>query len=141
MSNKQVMRRWFQEVWNERQVSAIDRLMSKDHAGHGLGPNGGDIVGPDAFKPYHKAFVDAMPDLRFTIDDLIEEGDRVVARWTASGTLTGNGLGLPPTGRLMTLTGMSIARIAGGHIAESWNTFDQMHMHQQLGTLAHVAAL
>ena len=58
----------------------------------------------------------------FTIEDLIEEDDRVVARWTATGTLTGNGLGLPPTGKLMTLTGMSIARIAGGHITESWNT-------------------
>jgi steroid delta-isomerase-like uncharacterized protein len=141
MSNKHVMARWFEEVWNQRQVSAIDNLMAIDHAGHGLGADGGDLVGPHEFKPYHQAFLDAMPDLRITVDDLIEEGDRVVARWTARGTLTGPGLGLAPTGKPMTVTGVSIGRIAGGRITESWNTFDLLHMHRQLGTLTQVAAV
>jgi predicted ester cyclase len=81
------------------------------------------------------------PDLHITIEDLVEEGDRVAVRWRATGTLTGDGFGVPPTGKRMDMGGgMTIARVHNGRIAEAWNNFDFFGMHYQLGTLSSVAA-
>src|SRR5262249_18321993 len=80
-------------------------------------------------------------DLHIRIDDLIEEGDRVAVRWHCTGTLTGSGLGVAPTGKPMQITGMSILRVHDEQIVEAWNNFDVLGMHQQLGTLGAIAAL
>jgi steroid delta-isomerase-like uncharacterized protein len=138
LSNKQVMRRWFERVWNHRDERAIHELMASGHVGHGL-IAGEPLVGPDAFVPYFRRFAAAMPDVQIAIEDLIEEDDRVCARWTATGTLTGDDLGVAPTGNRATVSGMSIGRIVDGQIVESWNVFDQLHMHRQFGTLAQLA--
>jgi steroid delta-isomerase-like uncharacterized protein len=139
MSHKQVARRWFDEVWNQRDAKAIQRMFAKDGIAHGLGASGEDLVGPDGFLPFHSAFLGGFSDLRMTIEDLVEEDDRVAVRWRASGTLTGHGLGLAPTGKPMAVTGMSILRVQNGQIVEAWNNFDVLGMHHQLGTLAVVA--
>lgn len=139
MSGKQLVRRWFDEVWNRRDASAISRLFAKDGVSHGLGPNGQDLIGPPGFKPFHDAFLAGFADLQITLDDLIEEDDQVAVRWHATGTLTGQGMGFPPTGKPMNVTGMSIIRIRDGQIVEAWNNFDVLGMHQQLGTLAAIA--
>lgn len=140
MSNKQIARRWVEEVWNQRHSAAIERLLAKDAITHGLGMDGNDLVGPEGFLPFHRAFVTSFADLQLTIEDLLEEDDRVAVRWRATGTLTGDGLGLAPTGRRMTVTGMSVIRVENGQIVEAWNNFDVLGMHQQLGTLPIIAA-
>ena len=87
------------------------------------------------------AFLGGFADLHIIIDDLIEEDDRVALRWQATGTLTGTAMGVAPTGKPMTITGMSILRVRNGQIVEGWNNFDVLGMHQQLGTLAAIAGM
>ena len=140
LSGKQLAQRWFDEVWNQRDASAIGRYFPKDGIAHGL-PPGPDLIGPAGFLPYHAAFLDSFADMRIAIDDLIEEDDRVAVRWHCTGTLTGGGLGVGPTGKPMNIAGMSILRVRDGQIVEAWNNFDVLGMHQQLGTLATIAAM
>jgi steroid delta-isomerase-like uncharacterized protein len=78
-------------------------------------------------------FLAAFPDLNITVEDLIAEGDRVVARWTLRGTHQGASLGMPPTGKQVTMPGISVVRLAGGKSAEQWVIHDQLGMLQQLG--------
>jgi predicted ester cyclase len=92
-------------------------------------------------KQLARRWFDGFADLRIFIEDLIEEDNRVAVRWRATGTLTGNGLGVPPTGKPMTITGISILRIENGQFVEGWNNFDVLGMHRQLGTLAAVAGV
>ena len=141
MSGKQIARRWFDEVWNQRDASAISRYFAKDGIAHGLGANGEDLIGPNGFLPFHAAFLGGFDDLQITLDDLIEEGDSVAVRWHCTGTLTGHGMGFAPTGKPMHITGMSIIRVQGGQIVEAWNNFDVLGMHQQLDTLASIVGV
>jgi steroid delta-isomerase-like uncharacterized protein len=140
MSNKALARRWFEEVWNQRDAQAIQRMFATDGIAHGLGAAGQDLIGPNGFRPFHDAFLGGFADLRITVVDLVEEDDRVAVRWYASGTLTGHGLGIAPSRKPMTVTGMTIFRVQNGQIAEAWNNFDVIGMHQQLGTLSIVAS-
>jgi steroid delta-isomerase-like uncharacterized protein len=138
--NKQLSRRWFEEVWNQRRGEAIVKMMASDAVSHGLGADGGSMQGPDAFVRFHQSFTEAFPDLKVHIEDLIAEDDKVVTRWRATGTLKGHGLGVRPTGRTMEITGISIVRVVNGQFVEGWNNFDVLGMHQQLGTLVELAA-
>jgi steroid delta-isomerase-like uncharacterized protein len=134
--NKTIARRWFEEVWNKGRSEAIDRMFAVDGVAHGLAADGSDLRGPEAFKSFQHAYRTAFPDLKFKIEDLIAEDDKVANRWTATGTHTGDGLGFPATNRAVTVTGMGIIRLRNGQIVEVWNTFDALGMHQQLGTLS-----
>ena len=91
------------------------------------------VHGPDGFLQFHRAFTSAFPDLRLHVEDAIEQGDRVAMRFTATGTHSGDGLGFPATNRPMRVSGMTIARVAGGKFVEGWNVFDALGMMQQLG--------
>ena len=133
MSNCAAIREWYEEVWNKREASAITRMLTPDAVIHGLAQGGGALHGPGGFLQFHRAFTSAFPDLRIEVEDAIEEGDRVAMRFTATGTHTGDGLGFPATNRTMRVTGMTIARVAGGKFAEGWNVFDALGMMQQLG--------
>ena len=77
----------------------------------------------------------AFPDIHFTIDEQIAEGDTVMTRWTARGTQTGELAGMPPTGKSVTVTGIVVDRFSNGMIAETWAIFDQFGMMQQLGVI------
>ena len=133
--NKTIARNWFEEVWNKKSAAAVETMMSPQCVVHGLGQDGQDLVGPAGFKPFQQAFVSAFPDLRIEVGDVIEEADRVVVRFTATGTHSGDGLGFPATGRRMRVDGITIARIENGVLTEGWNIFDAMGMLQQLGAL------
>src|SRR5689334_10889277 len=102
-TSKVLVERWFEEVWNQKRVAAIDELLAGHSRLHGLGPT--SLEGPAAFKPFHAAFVDAFPDIRIQIDELVEEGDKVAVRFTCTSTHTGHGLGVAPTNRRATFTG------------------------------------
>jgi steroid delta-isomerase-like uncharacterized protein len=118
MSNKQLARRWFEEVWNQRDATAIPRMLSADCVVHGLGEQGEDLIGPDGFRPFWQKFTSAFNDLQIVIEDLIEEDDRVVVRWRTTGTLTGDALGVKATSKKMTTTGMTIMRVLNGKLVE-----------------------
>ena len=127
-------------MWNRRDETAIARMFAADGIAHGLSPDGHDLVGPAGFVDFHRAYLDSFGDLRVELDDLIEEDDKVAIRWHATGTHTGHGLGVEPNGKAMNVTGMSIVRLRDGLIVESWNNFDVLGMHHQLGTLAQLSA-
>jgi predicted ester cyclase len=86
-------------------------------------------------KQYAAMNLGAFPDVRVSVEDQIAEGDMVVTRWTATGTHTGELMGIPPTGRRIEISGITINRFSGGRIAEDWYQSDDLGMMQQLGVI------
>jgi steroid delta-isomerase-like uncharacterized protein len=132
--NKQLMRRWFQQVWNEHNEAAVDEMVLADCMVHNFPETGGVLVGPAGFKEVHRNFCGAFPDLHVVIEDVISEGDRVAVHWTATMTHRGDHLGIPSTGKTAILPGSSFCIIRNGKIAEAWNHVDMGHLFKQLGT-------
>lgn len=130
---KAIARRYIEEVWNKGNLALIDELFTPDHINHS--PNAGQMAGPEGLKQLIASFRHAAPDLHFTIDDMLAEGDRVVTRWTAQGTHQGELMGVPPTGKRITVTAIVIDRIVDGRFVEHWAGRDDLGMYQQLGLI------
>jgi steroid delta-isomerase-like uncharacterized protein len=134
--NKALMQRWFDEVWNNGRADAIRELATEDLVIHGLSDaKGSTVTGLKAFDAFHSQFRNAFPDIYISVEDLIAEGDKVVARCSVRGKHTGDSLGFAATHSDIAFTGIAIARISGGKIVEAWNNFDFLKMNQQLGIL------
>lgn len=138
--NAALLRRWFDEVWNQGRTDAVDEMFSADGIAYGLGEAGVDVRGPAAFKPFVERMRGAFPDFALTIEDTVAEGDRVAARWTARMTHRGDHLGIPATGKEVIITGMTIVRVRDGQIVEGWNNWDIAGMMHQLGAAQPQAA-
>jgi steroid delta-isomerase-like uncharacterized protein len=134
-TNGDLARRWFSEVWNGGDESAIDLLFAQDGVGHGLGDTDADVHGPEAFKPFVRNFRAALPDLHMSIEDLLEQGDKVMVRIVLTGHHDGGGLGVPATGRAVRIEGMVLLRFDKGTIVEGWNSWDQLGLLRQIGAL------
>lgn len=133
--NKAIVRRGFDEM-NRRNLNVYDELFAPDYVGHAPPSMGPKDLNLPARVQIAKAFLGAFPDLRHTIDDdLIAESDKVVARFTVSGTHKGDFRGMPPTGKRFEVPGTVIFRIANGKIAEEWALLDALSILQQLGAL------
>jgi steroid delta-isomerase-like uncharacterized protein len=132
--NSALIRRWFEEVWNKGRMEAIDEMASPDIVGHGQAQHDTDI-GMAEFKPFVVALRNAFPDMKVVIDQTIEQGDKVVARWTSTMTHKGEFLGFAPTGKKATITGTSIQRISNGKIVEGWDNWDQLGLLVQIGAV------
>ncbi len=130
--NKAIIRRWV-DAWHSRNVAAVDDFVTSDYVRHD--PNLPEVRGPAAEKQLMTMFLSALPDLHFTIEDLVAEGDTVVARYTARGTHQGELLGIPPTNRHVAISVLEIYRLVDGKIAEQWVTMDALGMMQQLGVI------
>jgi steroid delta-isomerase-like uncharacterized protein len=135
-----LLRRWFREVWNEGKTASIDELFPDDAVLWGVGRMGVASRGPAEFKEFHKSLRAACPDVHIELEEIVQEGDSAFARWTATMTHTGDGLGMAPTGRALKLSGMSQLRVRDGKLVEGWNNWDQMGMARQLGVLDGKAA-
>ncbi len=131
--NKAIARRIYDEAWNKGNLDLIDELCDANLVAHNLPPE----VSPDraGFKQLIAMYRAAYSDVQMIVEDQIAEGDRVVTRWTGRGTHKGELMGIPPTGRHVTVTGIDIERIAGGKVIEAWGEFDAMGMMQQLGVV------
>jgi predicted ester cyclase len=128
-----IMHRWFEEVWNKGRESAIDEMSYHDVAGHGLqAPDGNEVNGMESFRAYFRQMQGALSDIHVEVEDVITEGELTVARCVVTARHTGEGLGKPPKGNPVHFTGMTMARIKEGKIAEAWNNFDFMTMYQQM---------
>jgi steroid delta-isomerase-like uncharacterized protein len=134
-ANKALMRRWFEEVWNQGRAEAIAEMMSEDCINHGLSEDGQPLRGASGFLPFHKQFRAAFPNIEVVVEDAIAEGDRVVARCSVRGKHEGDSLGFKATGTTAEFDGIGIARVKDGKFVESWNSFDFMKMYRQLGAL------
>ena len=123
----------FEEVWNQKRVEKIDELVATDYIHHDvLSP---DRKGIDAYKQFVHHYRNAFPDIHFKIEDEIADGDTVVIRWTVTGTHNGDLPGLPRTGKAISVTGITIARLSDGKFVEAWNNWDALGMMQQLGAV------
>jgi steroid delta-isomerase-like uncharacterized protein len=131
--NKAISRRFF-ELWENGDLDALEEVVAPDSVDH------------DAYNPYGQEglegarktlamYREAFPDTRFTIEDQLAEGDKVVTRWTATGTHEGELMGMEPTGKKATVTGITIDRIEGGKIAEGWTSWDTLGLMQSIGAI------
>jgi predicted SnoaL-like aldol condensation-catalyzing enzyme len=137
-TNKNVLRRLFEEVWNKGNLQVADELLTPNYADHD--PSTPDLGrGPESEKKRATLYRSAFPDLRLTIEDIIAEGETVMARWSCRGTHKGALNGIVPTGKQVTITGVSIARFAGGKMAEGWVNWDALGLFQQLGVVPELA--
>ena len=134
-SNKAISRRFLEEVFGQGKLAVADEIVAPDHVDHGPGALPGVPHGPEGSKMLVTGYRNAFPDIHFTIDEQIAEGDKVVTRWTGHGTHKGELAGIPATGKSATVTGMGVDRIVNGKIVESWGIFDQFGMMQQLGVI------
>src|SRR5687768_8514756 len=134
-TNKTVSRRFFEEIFGKGNLAVADEIIAKDHVNSGPGSIPGLPTGPEGTKQLVTVYRNAFPDIRFTIDEQIAEGDKVMTRWSAHGTHQGELAGIPATGKTSTVTGIVIDRLVNGMIAESWAIFDQFGMLQQLGVI------
>jgi steroid delta-isomerase-like uncharacterized protein len=132
--NKNLVRRLLEEVWNKGNAHVADELFTSNYTHHD--PSTPDVGrGPESEKKRMTLYRQAFPDLRLTIDDLIAEGETVTARWTCTGTHKGELAGIAPTGKHVTMTGISIARFANGKMTEGWVNWDALGLMQQLGVV------
>ena len=134
MSNqsKTIARKVFEDIQSQGNLALIDEIVVSDYVGHTPPTN---IHGPEGAKQYVTLLREAFPDLQFTVEDQIAEGDRVVTRWTFRGTHKGQFQGMPPTGKQVTMNGSTTFRIANSKIVEGWNNPDLLGMLQQLGAV------
>ena len=132
--NKELVRRWFDEVWNKGRVDAIDEMFDKNGIAHGLSADPATpIKGPGDFKPFHTVFRQAFPNMTIVVEDMVAEGDKVAARCSILGKHEGEFMGRAATQSPIEFTGMVIVRIDKAKIVEAWNNFDFLTMNKQLG--------
>ena len=129
--NKDLARRTWEMLVNQQNPDAIDELYAADLVWHEPDQ---DVRGSEEAKQFLGIYLSAFPDMRVTVEDEIAEGDKVVTRWTISGTHQGEieEFG-PPTGKQVEIAGITIHRIEGGKIAEEWERYDNLSVMQQLG--------
>ena len=134
--NKNLVRRWFEEVWNKGRADAIPELFAAEGIAHGLSDDAANpLRGPAGFLPFHAQFREAFPNIEVVVEDQIAEGDKVATRCSVRGKHTGDSLGFKATQTPVEFTGMVITRIKDGKIVEAWNNFDFMKMYRQLGAI------
>jgi steroid delta-isomerase-like uncharacterized protein len=137
-SNKAVVRRLIEEVWNKGNLQVADELYSPSYAHHDAStPDVGR--GPESEKKRATLYRNAMPDFNLKIEELFADGETVTARWSCRGTHKGDLNGIAPTGKQIAITGISIVRFAGGKMVEGWVSWDALGLMQQLGVVPELA--
>ncbi len=136
--NKFIIRRSFEELWNKGNLSLADDLFTPNYAHHD--PSTPDFGrGPESEKKRATLYRTAFPDLQLTIEDIIAEGQTVMARWSCRGTHKGDLSGIAPTGKQVTISGVSVARFTNGKMVEGWVNWDALGLMRQLGVVAELA--
>jgi steroid delta-isomerase-like uncharacterized protein len=130
--NKNLVRRWFEEVWNQGRLSAIPEMFHESGRAHGFPDPDSVVTSAEEFAENCKSFREAFPDVRIAVDDLVAEGNKVAVRWTATMTHTGDGLGFPATSKKVRVTGSSFLLCGNSKILEGWNYMDLTRMRLQL---------
>jgi predicted ester cyclase len=134
---KLTVRRLFEEPW-QGNFDVIDEFISADYVGHDPAEPE-PIRGPSGVRANAEKYVAAFPGGAITVDEQIAEGDRVATRWTGRGTHTGELAGIAPTGKDVTVSGLTISRFEGEKVVEEWTTWDTLGMLVQLGAIPEPA--
>jgi predicted ester cyclase len=131
-ANKLLLKRWFEEVWNQKSEAAIDKMFSPEGKSHGFPEPDSVLVGPESFKAIHRSFCGAFPDLRVDVGEIVAEGDLVAVRWKVLMTHLGDHLGFAATNKKASLAGSTFAIVKDGKIIEGWNHMDLGALMQKL---------
>ena len=131
-ANKAIIRR-YRQAHEQNDMAALDEIVAADLITHSQLPN--VPAGREGGKMVHQGARVAFPDGKTTTDDLIAEGDKVVERFTFAGTQKGDFMGIPASGKRVTVTGMSVFRIANGKIVEHWGENDGLGLLMQVGAM------
>jgi predicted ester cyclase len=128
--NKEIVRRLHERLWGHADLGVLDEVVAPGAVTHWADSEATTI---DAIRGDVERYVTAFTDVHTTIDDLLAEDDRVVLRWTTTGTHTGPYGRVAPTGRVITMTGVDTYRLAEGRIVEAWSLWDALSVYEQLG--------
>ncbi len=130
--SKALIQRFVEEAFNKGNVDVANEVYASTFIAHDPTiPEGQGS--PEQVKQFVNTYLSAFPDGHTTVEDLISDGEKVAYRWTFRGTHQGELMGIPPTGKQVTVTGITINRVSRGKLEEQWNNFDQLGMLQQLG--------
>ena len=136
--NKAIVRRLVEELWNKGNLSVADELFAPNYEHHDASTL--DFGrGPESEKKRATLYRTAFPDVRLMIEDIIAEGEIVMTRWSCRGTHKGDLSGIAPTGKQINISGVTIARLANGKLAEGWVNWDALGLMQQLGVVPELA--
>jgi steroid delta-isomerase-like uncharacterized protein len=131
--NKAVIRRWI-EAYNNRDMQAEADVLDPGFVAH-VPAAPGPLEGLEAWRKFTAPFVEAFPDLRLTVEDILSEGDKVAARVAFHGTHRGEFQGIAPTGKEVAFSSIEVNRVVGGKVEEHWVELDLLGLMQQLGAI------
>lgn len=134
-ANEELAHRFHMYVFQTGRLEVADEIVSSSFVWHGGFAPAEQPCGPDGVKQVARAVIAAFPDRKIVHHDAISSGDKVLIRWSMSGTQTGELMGIPPTTRRVTITGFDYFRFEGGKIVEMWQEADQLSMLRQLGVM------
>jgi len=129
--NKALERRMYEEIFNKKNLDAVEQFYATDWINHNPLPR--MAPGIEGMKQQHAMINAAFPDMQVKLEDIVAEGDKVACLWTAIATHKGEFMGMPATGKQVTMKGIHIDRIADGKIAQTWGLSDVLGLMQQLG--------
>ncbi len=130
--NKETIRRYYEEVFNQGKLEVLDEIVARDHVEHN--PLPGQTQGIDGLKQ-RVAMVRGAFNPQFTLEDVLADGDKVVVRWTNSGTHLADWFGVPATGRTVVVSGIDIHQLRDGRMAEHWDVVDIFGLMMQIGAI------
>jgi steroid delta-isomerase-like uncharacterized protein len=132
--NQRLILRYFEEAWNQGLVEVLDELIDANYINHNPGlPD--PVPGPEGLKPIIKAIRQGIPDVHFTIHDMVVSGDKVAVRSAMTGTHLGDLFGIPPSGNRLAVAQMQIEHIVNGKIVAHWRQSDDLSLLRQLGVI------
>jgi steroid delta-isomerase-like uncharacterized protein len=137
--NKAIVRRWFEDLFNGGNLDVADEIVAPNHVTHD--PALPDILyGPEGQKQVVSLYRGAFPDAHITVEHQIAAGNEVVTRWTGHGTHQGELMGVAPTGNRVEVPGITIDRVSGGKVEETWTNYDTMGMLRQIGAITQLGS-
>ena len=132
--NKATSRRFYEELFNRGNLAAAEEIVTADFVLHD--PNIPEQPrGPDGLKRFVAMYRDIFPDIEFTVEDQVAEGENTATRWVARGTHQGELMGIAPTGKRVEVRAFTLHRFSGGKIAEDWAHYDALDVVRQLGVV------
>jgi steroid delta-isomerase-like uncharacterized protein len=133
LNNRAIVRRFVEESWKGN-FEVVDELADRDYVGHDPA-NPEPVRGPEGVKKFISTYRAAFPDAQVTVEEQLANGDLVATRWTSSGTRHGKLMGVDPTGKRVTVTGVTITRLARGKLVEEFHNWDAFGLIEELNAI------
>jgi predicted ester cyclase len=130
-----LMRRWFEEVWNQGRELTIDEMFPRNSIMWGVSRPDASSRGPEEFRAFFQAMRQTFTDMHIDLEDVVQQDDLAYGRFKVTATHSGDGFGMAASGKTITLVGMCCLKAANGVIVEGWNVWDQIGLARELGLL------